>query len=564
MTDQSFLSSRPQLRMALLIGAWIACIFVATTRLKHARGEFSDRESTKDELRRVDGNYGHTTIDFGGQWMMGRMLVVGKGRELYHRQAQWPVAWAAYPISDEPELRRELTFPTWRRPAQYAREPDLHDAEALMFWFMGRDVDGWNDAVNLAAMPSAAAEPWAALTLGVSQQTLSMPNQVDVLNRPTIGGPLYPPIHAMLMAPFAATNDPRSAYAVMQYGTMSLTFAAGFLMSRLSVRRVWWPVAVLAILLFPGYRSGLDLGQNQVLSLTLLLAGWWLTMRGRPWLGGVVWGLLAFKPVWAASFLMVPLLLGHWRMVVAMCVTAGIWILASLPLVGMQSWFDWLTVGREASAIYDVNEKWIGLSRDLAGLIRRPLLDFQRPAEERNTTLLKLLCPAAYGAMALTTLSVLAITRTQRGIVGLRPGFLALAAYLGCYHFMYYDAVLALFPIALLLAAPRSLWGDVWTLRTETGRSFRISLPDILALVLFGLYAVENQFMYLAISGTIEFGFLGSASTNIGAMPTKAPKISADTTIYTACDTVLLLLMWAALGVKLMSVNNDPSKPVES
>ena len=33
-----------------------------------------------DDSRRADGNHGHTTIDFGGQWLMGGMLVQGDGR----------------------------------------------------------------------------------------------------------------------------------------------------------------------------------------------------------------------------------------------------------------------------------------------------------------------------------------------------------------------------------------------------------------------------------------------------------------------------------------------------
>ena len=559
----SFLDARPRLRVTLLLAAWLACSAAAYSRLQHARYEFSDRASTKRELRRNDGNYGHATIDFGGQWMMGRMLVVGRGRELYHRQAQWPTAWAAYPTADESVLRRELSFPASRRPAAFSGESSMHDAEAMLFWFMGRDADGWDDATNSVALPTAAGEPWAALTLNVAAQSLLTEGRIKALNRPAIGGPLYPPIHAMLMAPLAATNDPRSAYAVMQYGTILLTFAAGFLIAGISCGRVWWPVAVLGILTFPGYLSGLDLGQNQVVSLTLLVAGWRLTQVGRPWLGGIVWGLLAFKPVWAASFLMVPLVLGQWRMVVAMCLTAALWILASLPLVGVQSWFDWLAVGREASALYEVNEKWIGLSRDLAGLIRRPLLDFQASAEERSSPLLNRLCLLPYVLIAGTTLLVLWTTRKKSGLVGLRAGFPALAAYLCCWHFMYYDAVLALFPIAVLSADPRALWGGVWTVQGESGPPRRLSMPGMLAAALFGLYAVENFLMYLALAGTIEFGRFGGPSAVIGGMPSKPPKLSADTTIFTACDTVILLLLWALLVIRLGFAGRNAAEPIQ-
>src|SRR6516162_2789344 len=41
-----------------------------------------------DEPARRDGNFGHTLIDFGGQWLMGRMLVTGRGARLYDRNSQ--------------------------------------------------------------------------------------------------------------------------------------------------------------------------------------------------------------------------------------------------------------------------------------------------------------------------------------------------------------------------------------------------------------------------------------------------------------------------------------------
>src|SRR5262249_51232342 len=53
-----------------------------------------------DEPKRRDGNYGHATIDFGGQWLMGRMLVTGNGRQLYNRLAQRRILEASYPLAD--------------------------------------------------------------------------------------------------------------------------------------------------------------------------------------------------------------------------------------------------------------------------------------------------------------------------------------------------------------------------------------------------------------------------------------------------------------------------------
>src|SRR5262249_43818998 len=151
------------------------------------------------------------------------------------------------------------------------------------------------------------------------------------------------------------------AYYLFQLFSVGLTFIAGLGLSRLTRGRIWWPAANLAILLFPGYRSGLDLAQNQVVSLTILTWGWVLATRGRDGWGGVVWGLLAFKPVWAAAFFLAPLLMGRWRFCTTMILTGAALAGATLPIVGIQTWFDWLTVGRHASETYSINQNWIGL-----------------------------------------------------------------------------------------------------------------------------------------------------------------------------------------------------------
>src|SRR5262245_60626519 len=69
--------------------------------------------------KRPDRNDGHTSIDFGGQWMMGRLLVLGHGRDLYSRQRHLDVAREAY---------------THDREATDATE---HDAERLVGYYVG-------------------------------------------------------------------------------------------------------------------------------------------------------------------------------------------------------------------------------------------------------------------------------------------------------------------------------------------------------------------------------------------------------------------------------------------
>ena len=58
-----------------------------------------------------------------------------------------------------------------------------------------------------------------------------------------------------------------------------------------------------------------------------------------------MWGLLAFKPVWAVAFLLVPLLTRRWRFAAGMVLCGGGLALATLPFTGIQPWLDWLKLG---------------------------------------------------------------------------------------------------------------------------------------------------------------------------------------------------------------------------
>src|SRR5262245_45427657 len=80
--------------------SWILVCSVAGALYYHSMHGF-------DEPKRPDGNYGHCTIDFGGQYLMGRMLVRGYGRHLYHRSYQRQVLTEVYPPEDqEPRAAR--------------------------------------------------------------------------------------------------------------------------------------------------------------------------------------------------------------------------------------------------------------------------------------------------------------------------------------------------------------------------------------------------------------------------------------------------------------------------
>jgi hypothetical protein len=77
--------------------AWAAALLGGAIALAHAW-------TWCNKPARRDGNWGHTSIDFGGQWAGARMVALGRGRHLYHLNRLRPVLEDAYPRADgEPD-----------------------------------------------------------------------------------------------------------------------------------------------------------------------------------------------------------------------------------------------------------------------------------------------------------------------------------------------------------------------------------------------------------------------------------------------------------------------------
>jgi arabinofuranan 3-O-arabinosyltransferase len=501
-------------RRALYALAWFLALILGGLRIYNGRQSF-------DEPERHDGNNGHTTIDFGGQWMMGRMLARGFGSELYSRPRQWEVAEQAYPHSDE--------------------DPDanVHDAQNLIPYFRGDDDPRWLEfGVGVAAVvgPANPFQQAANAIRYESAWTKPLPHE---LLHPTsgvgVGGPLYPPIHAFLMYPFALDDKPRQSYCVMQWLQTLYCFAAGLAVNYLSRGRFWWPVASSLILIYPGCRGAVDLGQNSPFTLAILVWGWACLARGRPTLGGVIWGLLAYKPVWAVSFFAVLLLLRQWRAALAMVVAGASLALATLPFVGVHSWMHWLTIGQEAAKIYNVDPNWVHLSRDVLNVPRRIMIDFNLPRRlERETPIALAVSWALWALIFEIALRVYAL-RGQRPtrFTGPFPAFLLLTAWMCTFHFMYYDALLSVFGACVLLADPRPFFRQRSLRATETDggrRSIWLVNSFVLSVIVIMLVA-ENGLHLLNIE--ISFVALGQSRLIVGT-----------SNLY-PIDTLLAMTMWA-------------------
>jgi arabinofuranan 3-O-arabinosyltransferase len=448
------------------VTAWLTALCAAAIALTCGWVLFNN----DNEQHRRDGNGGHATIDFGGQYLMGRMIVEGHGRHLYDRTYQRQVLQKCYPSEDED-------------PGQ-----DKSDAENLMSWLMGDDDSQVRETLATFVLPLGAADAVSALPLFAVGEELWRPSRATQAAKATaafasnmslstvvflaagqgmwetdrvanigakhVGGPLYPPINALLYSSLALL-PPHLAYRVMQVCVLLLAPIAGLTATWLSRGRIWWPVATTLVIAFPGFASSLNLGQNAALTFVIAIWGWALIAADRPALGGMVWGLLAFKPVWAAAFFLVPLVTRRWRACLGMLVTGGALVLVTLPFVGVEGWVDWLAVGREGTETYNFDRNWIELSRDLLSLPRR-WLDFDVPWRERRDLVWPLIVGWCLLVAALElTLRVAAIRKESiRLASGAPAAFVLVGAWLSCFHFMYYDILLTALPLTLLFPHP--------------------------------------------------------------------------------------------------------------
>jgi len=440
------------------VASWLLCAGIVCLQIYYGWDAFLDNRRPAEQFLfwELQGNSGHCTIDFGGQWLMGAMLVQGHGQELYNRYYQRELLEAAYPIEDEaPESERNND------------EKGKHDAGELMGWTMGTDDkrQGAQTIGSLAA-PLAAGNGLEEITLLAAG---TLPTAKDGKEEWTkdklrgavwpVGGPLYPPINALYFAPLGAVR-PRLAYRINQVLCIIWALGAGLGMSYLCNRphalgRFWWPLAASLVLIYPGFKGAFHLGQNAPLTLFILVWGWALLVRGHPVAGGLVWGLLAFKPVWALAFFLVPLITGRFRFCIAMLIMGIALVLATLPFVGIHSWFDWLHVGKDAAKLYNTDQNWVFLSRDLLGIPRRWMLDFSVPSWERDRPAAALVGWALWAAVLEICLLLTALRWKQaRALTGPAPAFLLLTAWMMCFHFMYYDVLLTLLAFFLLCTGP--------------------------------------------------------------------------------------------------------------
>jgi alpha-1,2-mannosyltransferase len=156
----------------------------------------------------------------------------------------------------------------------------------------------------------------------------------------------YPPVYLLLCA-LLARLPYLVAFVLFEGASLALFLAVA---QRILAARGWR--VMLPLLAFPAVFWTLGLGQNAFLSATLL-GGATLLVERRPFVAGLLFGALCYKPHFG---LLIPVALaagGQWRAFAGAALSSLGLVAASLALFGADTWRDFLAVAMASPATYE-------------------------------------------------------------------------------------------------------------------------------------------------------------------------------------------------------------------
>ncbi|MBV9861712.1 MAG: DUF2029 domain-containing protein [Alphaproteobacteria bacterium] len=166
----------------------------------------------------------------------------------------------------------------------------------------------------------------------------------------------YPPVFLLLCAALA-----RLPYLAAFVLFEAATLVAYFLVVR-AILNLHGRAALVPLLAFPAVFWTLGLGQNAFLTASLFGAAT-LILDRRPWLAGILFGALCYKPHFG---LLVPVALAsgrHWRSFAGAAGSAGLLCALSLALFGTGTWQAFLAAASASHGVYESGRI------DLAGFV---------------------------------------------------------------------------------------------------------------------------------------------------------------------------------------------------
>ncbi|MEM7123170.1 MAG: glycosyltransferase family 87 protein [Pseudomonadota bacterium] len=161
----------------------------------------------------------------------------------------------------------------------------------------------------------------------------------------------YPPHFLPLLAPLGLTPY------ITGYVLWCLV-GVGCFVAALRSLDLSLPLGLIVLAIAPVVLANIFLGQNGMLTGALLLGG--LALRDhRPWLAGILLGILTIKPQLG---ILVPILLlvqQNWRTIIAAVLTTAVLILVSIAAFGWQPWVSFIDITLPYQT--DIMTEWSGL-----------------------------------------------------------------------------------------------------------------------------------------------------------------------------------------------------------
>jgi len=294
---------------------------------------------------------------------------------------------------------------------------------------------------------------------------------------------VYPPQAALLFTPFSGLSY-RSALLIWNV----LTIAVYALIVWSAWRRVSGELPDRALVLaaaaaFPPFWTLILYGQITILILAAFWVGWLALERGRPYMAGVAFGLLALKPQFGIPLAAIVLACGEWRMLVGAVLS-----------VTAQAGVIWLAMGSSVLAAFASTLRVTLTHADW--LESKPFMSHSLRAVTR-------LLPSAIGAPLWLALTALVLWYTVRvwksdAPVRVRLGVVMLASLLVNPHVIVYDVTLLALPL---------LWFGAYMLDAER----RAHAPAFGALVYWlfaALFAPTAAAIGLQVSVPLMMGML--------------------------------------------------------
>jgi hypothetical protein len=158
-----------------------------------------------------------------------------------------------------------------------------------------------------------------------------------------IGAFYYPPPAILWYAPLALFPL-ATAQAIQAVVTWALVLVCGFLISNLAGKRLSLSWSIALLFLSPPVFHSFALGQNGVMSLSIILGAFWLEKLGRPYAAGATLALFSYKPTWLGSVIWYPVV--PWRPRVLLSFTLGILALTllSAAFVGLRPFAEFFSL----------------------------------------------------------------------------------------------------------------------------------------------------------------------------------------------------------------------------